>query len=348
MLNISMNMPGANENQKITNSCHAQHNLFVRYRRHLFCLLFFLFINACDQSTLKPPFRLGCNRWPGYETLFLGRGLGYLHEDRVRLVELPSALEVMHALRNGTLEAGCLTLDEALSLLQEGLDLRVILVFDFSSGGDTLLAKPEFTHLSALKGKRIGVENTSVGAILLDGALHSAGMNNNDIKIISAAINEHLALYQAGKVDALVSFEPVKTQLLARGARQLFDSSEIPGRIINVLVVRRTMLNQYATAIQQLIDSQFKALAYLQQNPQAASERMAPRLQISANAVLNTFQGMHLLDYNENRQLLIGKPPKLQVTAASLAQLLQAHKLLSREVSVKKLVDARFITGKTR
>lgn len=149
------------------------------------CLAVVLLLSACTRPATESPLRIGTNNWPGYEPLYLARDLGHYKGTPIKLVELPSTSEVMHALRNRTLEGAALTLDETLTLLDSGFHLKIILVMDFSDGGDVLLAKPEIASLSALRGKRVAVEYTAVGAIILDAALNAAGLSASDITIVS-------------------------------------------------------------------------------------------------------------------------------------------------------------------
>ena len=113
---------------------------FYRPWRCLVVTAWCLILSACV-SEETPPLRVAFNQWPGYGSLLLARERGWLDERRIRLVEMPSAVEVIHGIRNGTIEAGLLTLDETLSLVSEGVDLRVLLVMDISFGGDALLAR---------------------------------------------------------------------------------------------------------------------------------------------------------------------------------------------------------------
>lgn len=122
-----------------------------------------LLLLSCGPAP-EPLLRIGTNTWPGYEPLYLARSLGYYEGSPITLVELTSASEVIHALRSGTLEGAALTLDEVLTLLDDGFDLKVVLVMDFSNGGDVLLAKPGIDSTADLRGKRIAVEYTAVGA----------------------------------------------------------------------------------------------------------------------------------------------------------------------------------------
>ncbi len=151
-------------------------------------------LSAC-QPVEEAPLRIASNTWPGYEPLYLARSLGYYDDTQVNLVEMTSASEVIHALRNHTIEGAALTLDEVLTVMEDDYKLSVILIMDFSNGGDVLLSKPEITSLAQLKGKNIAVEYTAVGAILLNGALSSAQLTAKDVTITACSFDEHQSCY---------------------------------------------------------------------------------------------------------------------------------------------------------
>ena len=254
---------------------------------------------------------------------------------------MTSASDVIHALRNRTLEGAALTLDEALTILDDGFDLRVILVMDFSNGGDGLLAKPEVDSLADLRGKRVAVEYTAVGAILLDSALDAAGLSAHDIEIVACTLDEHLDCYSF--VDAVVTFEPFMTKLLNQGAQLLFDSSRIPGRIVDVLVVLADTKKTHPRSLEHLIAGYFKAREHLASQPEDASKRMAARAGVAPAQVLAFYDGLKLPGLEENQRLLNGKPPPLQRTAADLAGFMLEKQLLKNPLTVEGLIDSCFL-----
>ena len=291
----------------------------------------------------KPPgpiLRVATNIWPGYETLYLARSLGYFDGMPIRLVEMPSSTQVSANLRDGTIEAGCLTLDEALTLLQDGVDLCVILVIDMSHGADVVMARPGINNLKALRGRRVGVENTAVGAVMLDAALEAGGLNAKAIQIVPMTVDEHVAAYRAGKIDAVVTFEPMRSELLKEGARVLFDSSRAPGRIIDVLVVRAKEIPAHTIALKGLLQGHFRAIEHLASQPQDAAARMSPRLGADP---LAQFKGLRLIDLAENRTLLSGIPPRLKTAVDRLAKLMLRRGLLQQPVSVERLAEPAFL-----
>jgi NitT/TauT family transport system substrate-binding protein len=303
---------------------------------------FAVLLQSCDLEP-KPLLRVGSAVWPGYEPIYLARSLGSFKNTTVKLVELPSATEVAHAFQNNIIEVAALTLDETISLLQYNPDIRIILVMDSSNGGDALLAKPEITILANIKGKRIGVENTAAGAIILNSALTSANLTPTDIKLIPLTVDEHKDAYANGQIDAIVTYEPVKSHLLSQGAIQLFSSSQIPNRIIDVLITRQNIINQQPEELKHVLVSYFKARNYIQLQPHNASFKMAPRLQVEAAQVMALFQGLKFLSLDENRQLLSSHNPTLQSTAANLADLMFKQKLLTQLVSTDSIIDGSLL-----
>lgn len=316
----------------VKNNQTLQHPLFL----WLITLLLGVAVFAGCFQEREPLLRVATNVWPGYETLYLARSLGYFDDRSIRLVEMPSASQVSQALRNGTIEAGCLTLDETLSLLQDGVDLRVILIMDVSHGADVVMARPGIYTLKALRKQRVGVESTAEGAIMLDAALEAGGLNVQDIRIVPLTPDEHAEAYIAGKVDAIVTFEPVRSQLLKAGAHILFDSSQVPGRIIDVLVVRAEMMAPRRKALEDLVRGHFRAKEYLEREHWDAAMRMMPRLH---GNVLAQFTGIRLSDMDENRIFLSGEAPRLNSVAHELADLMLRRKLLQRPVVTDSLAD---------
>jgi len=303
-------------------------------------------ISGCVNAP-EHPLRVATTPWPGYESLHLAASLGTLDSTRVRLVDLANAGQVAQGLRNGTVDAGTMTLDETLVVIQEGVPLHVVLVMDVSNGGDVVVARPEIADVFGLRGKRVGVETAAVGAVMLEAVLAAAGLTTNDITLVSLSVNEHDQAYALGTVDALVTFDPARTRLLARGAHVIFDSRSIPGRIVDVLAVRADAMADHQQALTTLVAAHFRALDHLARSPQDAAGRIAPFLGVPADQVLAQFTGLILPDLAENRVQLSGPAARLPVRAAELGALMLRSKLLPNAVSVDNLVESRFLPPAT-
>ena len=304
--------------------------------QRLFCLAAALLaaLAGCGQPA-GTPFQIATNVWIGYEPLYLARSLGKLDPREFRLVEMSNSTDSIRALRTGMVQAAALTLDEAYTLLQDGVDLRLVLVTDVSSGADAILGKPGVDSLPALKGKRVGVENATVGGYLLSRALESVSLRPEDLMVLPLTEGEIEEAFRKGAVDAVVTFDPVRSRLLAAGAVVLFDSSRIPNEIFDVLVVRAEAARQDPDRLERLRAAWFEALAHLQANPRDAIRRMAPREAIAPEVFQKALSGLTLPDRDAEAKLRFGG---IQGPARRLADLMLRNKLLVRPVDPSRLL----------
>jgi NitT/TauT family transport system substrate-binding protein len=293
----------------------------------------------------EPLLRVATNVWPGYELMHAARALGQIDEHRIRLVELPSATEVLRALSAGTVEAAGLTLDELLSARAQGVSASAVLVLDVSNGADALVARAGIDSLATLKGRRIGVEQSAVGGLMLREALDRAGLRIEDIKPVALTNGDHLRAWDAGQIDAVVSFEPVLGQLERRGARRLFDSHALPDTIVDVLAVGQAALKASPQAIRQLIQAHFAMRERWRADPAGLAPTLAGRLDLPTEQVGAAFAGLSLPDLAENRAWLGGNPSRLTAAAQRLATGMLGSRLLDGPPSFENLVNGRFLPG---
>ncbi len=298
-------------------------------------------LTAC--TVAAPALRVALNGWIGYSPLFLAQDLGHVPESAVRLLEFPSNTASMMALVNGEVTAAALTLDEVLLAREGGLDVRAALVFDESAGADVLLAREDADSLAALRGMRIGVESTAVGALMLSRVLEAAQLAPTDVVKVPLTADQHVAAYTAKRIDALITFEPMASRLRALGARPLLDSSRFPGLIVDVLAVSTQVTPRQGEQLRQLIDGHFQALQHLRSNPASAARLLAQHQQIAPDAVLAAFAGIRLADAAANRGWLAGQNPGLSASARSIGQLMVHAKLLQGLPDTATLCDPRFL-----
>lgn len=309
--------------------------------RLAFAVLALLSLAACDSD--HPPLRLGTSAgWPGYEPVYLARDLGYLDPDRVRVVDYSSSTPLQNDFAQGVIEAATLTLDESLRLIPRRPDFRIVLLLDESHGADAVLAHPAFPTMALLKGKRVGVETAGVGTFLLSRALERSGMRSEDIQTIALRFDEHERAFLQGEVDAVATFEPIKSRLTSEGAIVLFDSSQIPGEILDVLVVRGDVAAERAPEVRLMISAWFRALAYMRRNEGQSRTRVSRRLGVPQERLDSVWLGLRMGDEQMNSRAL--KEKSLQKALAANASLMEKGGLLRvtpepNQVSLEMLAD---------
>lgn len=310
----------------LKNEMLIMRHLFAIARILAFCLSCMV-LWACNDST-DQPLRVASHEWPGYEALHLADQLGFYNEKLIHVYELSSASANIRAFRNGYIDVVALTLDEALLLLQDQLAIKVLLVMDISNGADALLAHTPLQQLADLRGKRIGLENMALGAYVLTRALDKSRLSTADIETRFIPFDQHEQAYLQHDIDALVTFEPVKSKLQAAGAHVLLDSKALPNEIIDVLVIHESALKAHDQAVKTLIDGWFQAVAYMKSQPEQASKLIAKRLQTSPERFLKSLDDIVLPDREWNRNFLLGEHPQFPVLVQQLQDIMLKHGLL--------------------
>lgn len=297
-------------------------------------------VTACAER--EPLLRVSGNLWVGYGPLFLARSLDHFDPNVIRLIDAPSNTHSLIALANGEVDVAALTLDEFLMARSDGIDARVVMVFDTSDGADVIMARPEVRQLSQLAGKRIGVEDSAVGALVLAKLLQVAGLTPEDVVKVPVRGDLQLSYYKAGKLDAVICFEPYASRLAEAGAHRLYDSSHFPNLIVDVLVARNDAIAKQPNALRTLLKGYFDAVDYLNKHPDDAYRRMAPRMQISEAEVRAAFADIRVLGLNDNRNWL-APDGQLSKSARQVMKIMEANHFFRTPPDLKHLADAKFL-----
>ena len=304
-------------------------------------LIVLCFLTSCTEPS-EEPLRISSSPWPGYEPLYLARDLNYLPSDKVHIFELPSSDINMESFRNRSTDVSTLTLDETLELLHDGIMLRILLIMDISNGGDAVLAKPEIKNMGDIKGKRISIVNITLGLYMLNRFLDHAGLERNDVEVFPMPESNQEYFFLQGDADVVITFEPVKSRLLKHGMHVIFDSSEIPNEIFDLLVVHEDVYKKRKDDLCFVAQQWFKTLNYIKQNKLDAAERITRRLHLNTDQFDILMTGMVLPDRKQNIELLGGSNPGLISPAKRLVEIMRNEKQLLRQVDVKNAIDPEF------
>jgi NitT/TauT family transport system substrate-binding protein len=146
------------------------------------------------------------------------------------------------------IDACTMTNMEALDMpAAAGVDTTAVVVGDYSNGNDAVLVRHSLT-LSQIPGKRVLLVQKTVSQYLFERAFalnNLAGelprvkyVNTSDSDIAGAFLSDT-------SQDVVVTWKPLVSQILkGKGITNVFDSSRIPGEILDLLVVRTEVLNR--------------------------------------------------------------------------------------------------------
>ncbi len=314
----------------------------IRSRRQMLSMLSLALsapLLACSQ---RAPFRISGHPWPGYEPLFLAESQKLLPE-QITLQHFPTIKASIDALREGKTDGAMLTLDEVMPLRAQGMPLQVILIMDVSKGADAIVAKKEFQTLSQLRGKRVGLEPSTLGELMLSMILDKSGLARSDINPVKLAYEEQEAAFKAGQLDALITYEPIVGRLVTEGAIKLLSTRELPDAIFDVLVVRSDLAKDYADALQKTLKGHFLALEQLRTNPWDTAYRMVPHAGVPAEELIASFRGLELPDLVANQNYLHPKNEHLPAIVQKLSKIMVAAGTLTQPANPLQLFSDSYL-----
>jgi NitT/TauT family transport system substrate-binding protein len=146
------------------------------------------------------------------------------------------------------IDACAMTNMEALDMpAAAGVDTTSIIVGDYSNGNDAVLVRHNLT-LGQIPGKRVLLVEKTVSQYLFERGMtinNLAGelkrvkyVNTSDSDIAGAFLSDT-------SQNVVVTWKPLVSQILkGKGITKIFDSSKIPGEILDLMVVRTDVLNR--------------------------------------------------------------------------------------------------------
>jgi NitT/TauT family transport system substrate-binding protein len=132
----------------------------------------------------------------------------------------------------------CLTIPVA-----GGISCSSIIVGDYSNGNDALIVRNNLT-IPQLKGKKVNLVQFSVSHYMLSRALDMNSMTDDDVKIVNVSDSDIGPAFIANKdQEAVVTWNPLVMEIMKTpGVKKIFDSSQIPGEILDLMVVKTKVL----------------------------------------------------------------------------------------------------------
>lgn len=248
----------------------------------IFIICLAVLVTACNKQLEKTKvIKLVTNPWPGYEYLHLAESQGYYEEVglNLRLIALGSLADAQRAYIQGHSDGLTSTIVEAVQAQSLGGEpLSVVLIPDYSNGGDVIVASDTVKNMKDLKGKVIGAEVSSLGIYVLQRALVKNSLTLEDVKIINVEQSNGLNMMKKGEIDAFVTYAPYSIDILKiDGNHTIFSSAEIPYEVIDTVSFSKKILAQNPDLVPKLRKAWQMALEFATRHPQQAIAIMAER-----------------------------------------------------------------------
>ena len=162
----------------------------------------------------------------------------------VEIVQINDYVESINLYTAGEFDGVSATNMDTLSIPSgSGVDTTALIVGDFSNGNDAVIVKGD-GGLEDLAGTSVNLVELSVSHYLLARALDSVGLAERDLDgVVNTSDADMIAAFATDDVTSVVTWNPlVSTILEDPDANALFTSADIPGEIIDMMVVNTETL----------------------------------------------------------------------------------------------------------
>ena len=209
----------------------------------------------------------------------------------IEVVQINDYIESINQFTAGAFDGTVMTNMDALTIpAVGGVDSTALIVGDFSNGNDGIVSKTA-TDIAGLKGASVNLVELSVSHYLLARALESAGLAERDLTVVNTSDADLVSVFTStDDVEHVVTWNPLLAEVAAYpDATKLFDSSQIPGEIIDMMVVNTEVLEANPDFGKALVGAWYETMGIMMGDDEAA---------IAARTAMGEAAGTDLAGYD--------------------------------------------------
>ena len=267
---------------------------------------------------------------------------------KIDVVQINDYVESINQYTAGKYDGCTMTNMDALTIpAAGGVDSTALVVGDFSNGNDGIVLKGK-TGLKDIKGQKVNLVQLSVSHYLLARGLSTVGLSEKDITVVNTSDADMVAVYGSKDVTAVTTWNPLLSEVMAMPqSHKVFDSSQIPGEIIDLMVVNTDTLKKNPNFGKALTGAWYEIMSSMRgTNAQAVAARTdmakASGTDLKGyDAQLATTQ----MFYDAASAVGFTNSPKLKDTMKYVAEFSYAHGLLGEGAADAKVIGIQMPAG---
>lgn len=264
----------------------------------------------------------------------------------IKVTQLNDYVESINQYTAGQFDGCTMTNMDALTIpAAGGVDSTALIVGDFSNGNDGVVLKGEKKTLGDLKGMDVNLVELSVSHYLLARGLERAGLSEKDLKVVNTSDADLVAAFATDDVKAVTTWNPLLAEIEATpGVTKVFDSSQIPGEIIDLMVVNSDTLKDNPELGKALTGAWYEIMATMSADSdagKAAREHMAKASGTDLAGYEAQLAATKMF-YSAKDAVAFVNSPKLPATMTKVAEFSFSHGLLGEGAQSAEAVGMAF------
>lgn len=235
-----------------------------------------------DKFTIGWSIYAGWMPWPYAEQAGIVKKWADKYGIEIDIVQVNDYVESVNQFTAGQIDGVTVANMDALTIpAAGGKDTTALIVGDYSNGNDGVLLKGS-SNLADIRGRQVNLVELSVSHYLLARALESVDLAMADVRTVNTADADIAAAFASPEVTAAVAWNPqLLTMKQQRGANEVFSSADIPGEILDLLVVDTGTLNANPDLGKALVGIWYETLALMQRPDERGRAARAAMAQLA-------------------------------------------------------------------
>lgn len=191
----------------------------------------------------------------------------------VDIVQINDYIESINQYTAGEFDGCSMTNMDALSIPSGGgVDTTALIVGDYSNGNDGIVLKGT-KALADIKGQTVNLVELSVSHYLLVRALDSIGLAERDLTVVNTSDADMIAAYGTPDVTAVVTWNPLLSEIAGMPeSYKVFDSSQTPGEIIDIMMVNTETLAENPDFGKALVGAWYEMMSIMSKDDSAGMD----------------------------------------------------------------------------
>ena len=249
------------------------------YQKAKTALPFLLLLTFCSliipsQALAKDKYKIAWSIYVGWMPWDYGAKSGIVKKwaDKygidIEVVQINDYIESINQYTAGAFDGCVMTNMDALTIpAAGGVDSTALIVGDFSNGNDGVVLKGKGKTLKDIKGQNVNLVELSVSHYLLARGLDGVGMSEKDIKVVNTSDADIVAAFTTSDVTSVTTWNPLLSEIVNMpDTSKVFDSSQIPGEIIDMMVVNTEVLADDPRFGKALVGAWYEIMSVMSKN----------------------------------------------------------------------------------
>ncbi|MGN0902495.1 MAG: putative urea ABC transporter substrate-binding protein [Succinivibrio sp.] len=268
---------------------------------------------------------------------------------KIEIVQVNDYAESINQYTAGDFDACTMASMDALDIpAVGGVDSTAVIIGDYSNGTDAILSKSA-KSVKDLKGKNINLVELSVSHYLLARALEKNGMSEKDITVVNTSDSDMASAYTTDDVDTVVTWNPIVSEIEAGnpGTFKVFDSSNIPGEILDLTVVKTDVIKENPEFAKALAGAWYEIMGIMSGSGEKTDEALTIMAKAAGTDMQNykdQIQTIHLF-YKAQDAADYSKTEELLATMKAMAEFSYSHGLFGDAATSAEYVGIETPSG---